>query len=195
MPESMTLNASDRELLLGGQKSGKSRAAEMRAVAWLATSRREALLIATARAGDAEMAARIARHRADRALRVPGLRTLEEPLALAQAIEQASWPERLVIVDCLTLWLTQIAFPLTGAPACASTVERQCERLVDAVRAAPGAVVLVSNEISLGLIAMDADTRRFVDMLGRLHQRIAAACTHVTLLVAGCELPVKRSAP
>jgi adenosylcobinamide kinase/adenosylcobinamide-phosphate guanylyltransferase len=190
----MTLDASDRELLLGGQKSGKSRTAEMRAVAWLATSGHEALLIATASAGDDEMVARIARHRADRALRVPGLRTLEEPLELAQAIERCSRPDRLVIVDCLTLWLTQIAFPLTGAAAPASDVERQCEQLVDAVSQAAGAVVLVSNEISLGVIAMDADTRRFVDMLGRLHQRVAAACTRVTLLVAGCELPVKRSA-
>lgn len=190
----MTLNASDRELLLGGQKSGKSRTAEMRAVDWLETSGREALLIATARAGDDEMAARIARHQADRALRVPGLRTLEEPAELAQAIERCSRPERLVIVDCLTLWLTQIAFAPAGAAASASDVERRCDQLVDAVSGASGAVVLVSNEISLGLISMDADTRHFVDTLGRLHQRIAAACTRVTLLVAGCELPVKRSA-
>jgi adenosylcobinamide kinase/adenosylcobinamide-phosphate guanylyltransferase len=191
----MTLNARDRELLLGGQKSGKSRTAEMRAVDWLETSGREALLIATARAGDDEMAARIARHRADRALRVPGLRTLEEPVELALEIERSSRPERLVIVDCLTLWLTQIAFPLAGAAASGSDVERQCDQLVDAVSAASGAVVLVSNEIGLGLISMDADTRRFVDTLGRLHQRVAAACTRVTLLVAGCELPVKRSSP
>ncbi len=191
----MTLNASDRELLLGGQKSGKSRTAEMRAVDWLETSGREALLIATARAGDDEMAARIARHQADRALRVPGLRTLEEPVELAQAIERCSRPERLVVVDCLTLWLTQVSFSLAGTAVPTSDVERQCDQLVDAVSSASGAVVLVSNEISLGLISMDADTRRFVDTLGRLHQRVAAACTRVTLLVAGCELPVKRSAP
>jgi adenosylcobinamide kinase/adenosylcobinamide-phosphate guanylyltransferase len=191
----MTLHASDRELLLGGQKSGKSRAAELRAADWLATAGRDAVLIATACAGDDEMVARIARHRADRALRVPGLRTREEPLELAEAIERSADPERLVVVDCLTLWLTQIAFPIEGPPAAAHDIERRCDQLVDAVRGAAGPVVLVSNEIGLGLIAMDADTRRFVDMLGRLHQRIAAACTRVTLLVAGCELPVKRSAP
>ena len=183
------------ELILGGQKSGKSRTAEMRAVDWLEASGREALLIATARAGDDEMAARIARHQADRALRVPGLRTLEEPVELAQAIERCSRPKRLVVVDCLTLWLTQVSFSLAGTAVSTSDVERQCDQLVDAVSSASGAVVLVSNEISLGLISMDADTRRFVDTLGRLHQRVAAACTRVTLLVAGCELPVKRSAP
>jgi adenosylcobinamide kinase/adenosylcobinamide-phosphate guanylyltransferase len=193
MIPSMTLNPTDRELLLGGQKSGKSRAAELRAAHWLATPGREAWLIATARAGDAEMAARIERHRVERARRVPGLRTLEEPIELARAIERSTGPGRLVVVDCLTLWLTQVAFPLEGAAPPAAEVERRCDELVAAVGRAAGALVLVSNEIGLGLIALDADTRRFVDALGRLHQRIAAACSRVTLLVAGCELPVKRS--
>jgi len=190
----MSLNALDRELLLGGQKSGKSRAAELRAAHWLAVPGRDALLIATANAGDAEMAARIERHRADRALRVPGLRTHEEPVALAQAIARHARPERLLVVDCLTLWLTQVAFPLAGAAPPPGEIETRCDHLVDAVGGAAGALVLVSNEIGLGLIAMDADTRRFVDALGRLHQRLAAACTRVTLLVAGCELAVKRGA-
>src|SRR3990167_4741575 len=95
------------ELILGGAKSGKSGCAEDRAAAWLAAQPgREAWLIATALPGDDEMHARIERHRADRARRVPGLHTLEEPLQLGRAIASHSRPERLLLVDCLTLWLT-----------------------------------------------------------------------------------------
>jgi adenosylcobinamide kinase/adenosylcobinamide-phosphate guanylyltransferase len=139
------------------------------------------------------MAARIARHREDRARRVPGLRTLEEPIALPDALDLHARPDRLIVVDCLTLWLTQIAFPLDGEPAAADAVERRCEELVAAVRGARGPVVMVSNEIGLGLISIEPDVRRFVDALGRLHQTVAAACSRVTMLVAGCEWPIKRS--
>lgn len=190
----MTLAYDDRELLLGGQKSGKSRTAEMRAAAWLAAGGRDALLIATAHAGDADMAERIARHRRDRAARVPGLRTLEEPLELAAAIAENARADRLVVVDCLTLWLTQRAFPLDGQPAAHGRLMADCEALVDALRHSRGPVVMVSNEIGLGLLPMDAAVRRFVDTLGQLHQAVAANCTRVTLLVAGCEVPVKREA-
>jgi adenosylcobinamide kinase/adenosylcobinamide-phosphate guanylyltransferase len=190
----MTAAQPDRELLLGGQKSGKSRTAEMRAAAWLAAGRGDALLIATARAGDADMAARIARHQRDRAARVPGLRTLEEPLELAGAIDAQARPDRLVLVDCLTLWLTQRAFPLAGGPAAPGRLLADCEALVEALRRARGPLVLVSNEIGLGLMPMDPAVRRFVDLLGQLHQAVAAQCNRVTLLVAGCELPVKRAA-
>ena len=190
----MNFASTDRELLLGGQKSGKSRSAELRAAAWLAQGGDDALLIATAHAGDAEMVARIARHRADRLRRVPGLRTLEEAHALAEAIDAHARPGRLVVVDCLTLWLTQVAFPLEGAPAPAAAVEARCDALVAAVGRARGPMVLVSNEIGLGLVAMDAGVRRFVDALGRLHQSTAAACTRVTMLVAGCEWALKRGA-
>ncbi|MEY4754905.1 MAG: hypothetical protein RJA44_2580, partial [Pseudomonadota bacterium] len=118
------------ELVLGGQKSGKSRCAELRAAAWLAQPGRSALLVATARAGDEEMAERIRRHQLDRAARVPGLATLEEPLALAAALQAHSRPERLLLVDCLTLWLTNWLMPLQppadpAAQAAAWAAERQ----------------------------------------------------------------------
>jgi adenosylcobinamide kinase/adenosylcobinamide-phosphate guanylyltransferase len=180
------------ELILGGQKSGKSRAAEARAAAWLRTPGHEAVLVATALAGDAEMAERIARHRADRAERVPGLHTLEEPLRLAQAVARASAPHRLVLVDCLTLWLTQLAMPLNGEAAGPARLAHEREALTAALRQARGPVVLVSNEIGLGLAPMSAEARRFVDALGLLHQAVAAACERVTLMVAGIELAVKR---
>lgn len=181
------------EFILGGQKSGKSRCAESRAAGWLqAGAGREATLIATALAGDGEMAARIARHQADRARRVPGLATAEVPHALPEAIAELSTPRRLLVVDCLTLWLTQLQMPLHGAPLDeASALARQAD-LCSALRATPGPVVLVSNEITLGLTPMEPALRRFVDALGGLHQRVAAVCERVTLMVAGLEMPVKR---
>ena len=92
------------ELILGGQKSGKSRRAELLAHGWLSGSpQRQAVLIATAQPHDYEMRARIARHQAERAQRVPGLRTVEEPRALAQAIAEHSRVDTLLVVDCLTL--------------------------------------------------------------------------------------------
>jgi adenosylcobinamide kinase/adenosylcobinamide-phosphate guanylyltransferase len=173
------------ELILGGQKSGKSRAAESRAAAWLGTPGREALLIATAIAGDHEMAARIARHRLDRARRVPGLRTLEEPRALGPVLHAHGGPHRLLIVDCLTLWLTNLLLPLDGPALGAPAVDAATDELIDALRASRGPVVLVSNEIGLGVSPLSPEARRFIDALGKLHQRLAAVCEPVTLMVAG----------
>ena len=183
------------ELILGGARSGKSRLAEARASAWLATPGRQALLLATAQAGDEEMAARIARHQADRAARVPALATLEvagpQGPGLAAALAAYSTPQRLLVVDCLTLWLTQEALPVHGTPAPAAAVQAASDELVRVLRGLPGAVVLVSNEIGLGVMPLGRETRQFVDALGWLHQAVAAACARVTLVVAGCELTVK----
>lgn len=184
-----------RELILGGQKSGKTRAALARAGAWLAaTSDHAALLIATAEAHDAEMAQRIARHRAERAVELPGLATHEEPRALAHAIAALSGPRRLVVVDCLTLWLTQLAMPMHGTAPGPAAVEAAIADLAGAVARAAGPLVLVSNEIGMGLAPLTPEARRAVDWLGLLHQRVAAACERVTLVVAGCELAVKGGA-
>ena len=180
------------ELILGGARSGKSRRAETRAAAWLqGGSAREAVLIATAQAGDDEMARRIARHRADRAARVPALRTHELQGCLGAAVLAHSRPACLVVVDCLTLWLTQHALPLQGPPATPAALEAAADDLAAALRAAPGPVVMVSNEIGLGVMPLGADTRRFLDALGFLHQAVAACCTRVCLMVAGLELVLK----
>jgi len=181
------------ELILGGQKSGKSRCAEQRAADWLAGGEgREAWLIATALPGDGEMAERIARHQAERARRVPKLQTLEVPLALPEALVEHGAPQRLLVVDCLTLWLTQLRLPLTGSPMGDSEWLARQAALCDALRAAAGPVVLVSNEIALGLAPLGREARQFVDTIGVLHQRVAAVCERVTLMVAGIEVPVKR---
>jgi adenosylcobinamide kinase/adenosylcobinamide-phosphate guanylyltransferase len=138
------------------------------------------------------MAERIARHREDRARRVPRLVTAEVPHALPEAIGELSAPRRLLVVDCLTLWLTQLQMPLQGAPLDEAGVLLHQAALCRALGEAAGPVVLVSNEITLGLTPMEPLLRRFVDALGGLHQRVAAACERVTLMVAGIEVPVKR---
>ena len=178
-----------RELILGGQKSGKSRTAEERALSWLAAPGHQAVLLVTAQAWDDEMTARIERHRRDRALRVPALTTVEASGDLAQAMVTHGASDTLLVIDCLTLWLTQRLMPLRE-PAVLD-LARQTDALVEAVAAATGPVVLVSNEIALGVVPMDAATRRFVDALGLLHQRVAVVCERVTLMVAGCALAVK----
>ncbi len=183
-----------RELILGGQKSGKSRAAEARAVRWLDTAGHEALLVATAREGDAEMAERIARHRAERKARTPNLATLESGDGLCGALTEWSQPHRLIVVDCLTLWLTQLMLPLGGPPQSASAVNVAIDSLSAAARSAPGPLVFVSNEIGMGVAPLSAEARRFIDSLGMLHQAIAALCDRVTLMVAGCELAVRGGA-
>jgi adenosylcobinamide kinase/adenosylcobinamide-phosphate guanylyltransferase len=186
------------ELILGGQRSGKSRRAEMLARSWLdAAPDHQAVLIATAQPWDAEMRDRIARHRQDRAERVPGMLTVEEPLELAQAITQHSSARTLVVVDCLTLWLTNLLMPAensvpNGLPA--HDPQAQAAMLLIAIQGCSGPLVLVGNEIGLGVIPMGQETRAFVDALGRLNQQVAAACERVTFMAAGLPLTLKGAA-
>lgn len=185
MLESLTIARS--ELILGGQRSGKSRRAESLAQAWLARSpQRSAVLIATGQAHDEEMRARIAQHQRDRAQRVPGLATVEEPLRLAEAISAHSHADTLVVVDCLTLWLTNHLMPASGAAGLAPI-----DAMLQALRQAPGPVVLVGNEIGLGVIPMGREVRAFVDELGRLNQAVAQACERVSFMAAGLPLTLK----
>lgn len=180
------------ELILGGQRSGKSRCAEGRAHAWLAAPGRSAVLLATALAGDGEMRERIQRHREDRVRRVPELATDEVPVALAQALAFHTAPSRLVVIDCLTLWLTNLLMPASGEPLAADAVDAARHALCGALQRASGPVLLVSNEIGMGVAPMSAPARHFVDELGRLHQGVAALCPRVTLMVAGIEVAVKQ---
>ena len=176
------------ELILGGQRSGKSRRAEGLARVWLQEPGHRAVLIATAHAGDREMHERIAHHQRERALRVPGLLTVEEPLQLAEALAAHSAPHTLLVVDCLTLWLTNHLMPASGVAG-----EPPIEALLQALRVAPGPIVLVGNEIGLGVIPMGREVRDFVDTLGRLNQEVARACERVTFMAAGLPLTLKAS--
>ena len=182
------------ELILGGQKSGKSRRAELLARQWVQQSPdHHAVMIATAQPWDDEMRLRIARHQQERAERVPGMTTVEEPLALAEAIARHSTPATLVVVDCLTLWLTNQLMPVDFEPnnPPAQVEPALIASFLIAIAQAPGPVVLVGNEIGLGVIPMGREVRAFVDALGRLNQQVAATCERVTLMAAGLPLTLK----
>lgn len=199
------------ELILGGQRSGKSHRAESLAGAWLSQSpKHRAVFIATAQADDDEMAERIARHRQDRAARVPAMTTVEEPLQLAQAVQTHGAPDTLLVIDCLTLWLTNALMPATDrAGSLGQSGRHSAEfkqkvpetidtsshiaRISGAIGAAPGPVVPVSNEIGLGVMPLGREVRVFVDALGRLNQDVAQACERVTLMVAGVPVPIRGS--
>ncbi len=179
------------EFILGGQRSGKSGRAEMLARDWLAADAAHgAVLIATGQGFDDEMRERIERHQQDRAARVPGLRTVEEPLELCATLRSLSTPHTLLLVDCLTLWLTNHLMPLSGDthrfdPS--SSFASLCQTVADL----PGPAILISNEIGLGVIPLGAEVRRFVDELGRLNQALARTCERVTLMTAGLPLQLK----
>ena len=187
------------ELILGGQKSGKSRRAELLARDWLAqSSDHSAVLIATGQAWDEEMRERIARHQRDRAERVPGLQTVEEPHDVAAALTRLSTPHTLLVVDCLTLWLTRWTMPVgveamsfEKKKALALEWHAQAAMFLEAIRQSPGPVVLVGNEIGLGVIPMGREVRAFVDALGTLNQQVAQVCPRVTLMAAGLPLTLK----
>jgi adenosylcobinamide kinase / adenosylcobinamide-phosphate guanylyltransferase len=192
------------ELILGGQRSGKSRRAELLVSDWLAQSpNHQAVMIATATAWDHEMVERIARHQQDRAERVPGMTTVEEPIALGEAIQTHSAPQALVVVDCLTLWLTNLLMPHQDAKTTGNGQNNPSKEAVDqqirareatllvAIGNSPGPVILVGNEIGLGVIPMGRETRAFVDALGRLNQEVAATCERVTFMAAGLPLTLK----
>jgi adenosylcobinamide kinase / adenosylcobinamide-phosphate guanylyltransferase len=172
------------ELVLGGARSGKSRHAEQLATA----SGLRCLYLATAQPGDAEMAERIQRHRSTRA---PAWITLEEPIRLAHMLREHAAADRCVLVDCLTLWLTNLL--LADDPA---VFARERELLLAELAQPRGHIILVSNEVGQGIVPMDALTRRFVDESGWLHQELAQLCDRVTWVIAGLpqvlkELPQK----
>ena len=193
---------SPHHLILGGQRSGKSRHAERLAQAWLQRSPQHGVtVVATAMASDDEMRERIARHRLDRPA---GFDAIEAPLDLAAALRGVGDPQRLVIIDCLTLWVTNVLMPmpmpmhgaaddpgdgqpdaLTDALTDEAAWTQRRLALLAALREREGPVVLVSNEIGMGVIPLGAGVRRVVDELGRLHQDVAQCCGHITLMAAG----------
>lgn len=185
------------QFILGGQKSGKSRRAELLARQWLQSgAQHQAVLVATGQAWDAEMTERIARHQRDRAERVPGMQTLEEPRDLAQVITQHSHPERLLVIDCLTLWLTNWLMPVEAEKSeekmpLAQDWKAQLAIFLEALDDAAGPIILVGNEIGLGVIPMGPEVRAFVDALGVLNQQVAAHCESATLMCAGLPLALK----
>lgn len=166
-----------RLLCLGGARSGKTRYAQQRAEA----AEGAPVFVATAQPFDDEMHARIARHRADRDGR---WHCIEAPLDLAPAIDVLSGQGKIVLVDCLTLWLSNLL--LAGRP-----IEAEATTLTQAVVRFDGTIILVANEVGWGIVPDNALARQFRDDAGRLNQAVAAACDEVTLIVAGLPLRLK----
>lgn len=167
------------ELLLGGARSGKSALALRRA----AESGRTVVWIATAEAGDDEMMARIARHRAERPTH---WRTVEETLHLADTLRRTASADSCVVVECLTLWLTNLLLAED-----ATLLACETGALLDILPTLPGQIILVANEVGLGIVPENALARRFRDEAGRLNQAVAALCERVTFVAAGLPLVLK----
>ena len=170
------------QLILGGARSGKSRLAEKLA----AETQLPVTYIATSQPLDGEMNQRVAQHRARRPAEWA---LVEEPLALAQALRETAATDRCLLVDCLTLWLTNLL--MLDDP---ERLIAEREALLDCISALPGEVIFVSNETGMGVVPLGELTRRYVDEAGWLHQALAERCQRVVLTVAGLPLTLKGTA-
>ncbi|EJN23604.1 adenosyl cobinamide kinase/adenosyl cobinamide phosphate guanylyltransferase [Pseudomonas sp. GM79] len=174
------------QLILGGARSGKSRLAEKLAtdsqlqVTYIAT------YIATSQSHDGEMNERVAHHRARRPAEWA---LIEEPLELARVLRESASADRCLLVDCLTLWLTNLLM-LDDA----ERLSAEREALLDCLASLPGEIIFVSNETGMGVVPLGELTRRYVDEAGWLHQALAECCQRVVLTVAGLPLTLKGTA-
>jgi adenosylcobinamide kinase/adenosylcobinamide-phosphate guanylyltransferase len=170
------------QLIIGGARSGKSRLAEK-----LATdSTLPVIYIATSQPLDGEMSERVAQHRRRRPDHW-GL--IEEPVELARVLRENAAPGRCLLVDCLTLWLTNLLM-LDDA----ERLVQEREQLLETLASLPGEIIFVSNETGLGVVPLGELTRRYVDEAGWLHQALAERCQRVVLTVAGLPLTLKGTA-
>lgn len=165
--------------VLGGARSGKSRYAQARAEACAG----QLIFIATAQAFDAEMTDRIAQHRADRGERWS---TVEAPLDLAGAIAAHDAADTVLLIDCLTLWASNLMFEERD-------IAHETQKLVGAIAAARSQIVLVANEVGLGIVPDNALARRFRDVAGSINQAVAAAADEAVMMFAGLPLWLKKS--
>lgn len=178
-----------KDLILGGARSGKSTLAEKKAD----DSGLAVVYVATARPGDAEMAERIRRHRERRPQH---WMVVEEPLALAAVLRAHAAPQRCLLLDCLTLWLSNLLD--TSGETISSETEivfaRERQALLAALPTLPGHIILIGNEVGMGIVPLGACTRRFRDEAGRLHQDLSRICDRVTFMVAGLPWVLKGAA-
>lgn len=170
------------ELILGGARSGKSRLAEQQAGA----SGLEVVYVATGQPLDDEMRERIRHHQQQRPAH---WQLIEEPLALARVLREQAAPGRCLLVDCLTLWMTNLL--LDENP---QRLHQERQQLLDALGELPGHLILVSNETGMGVVPLGELSRRYVDEAGWLHQALAQRCERVQFCVAGLSMLLKGSA-
>lgn len=174
------------ELILGGARSGKSRYTQQRAILLASDKDCQVVYVATAQKTDSEMASRIERHQQDR----PATWQVEEvPLALGEWFQQAEQlPEQVILVDCLTLWLNNQLYHFPK-----QNFEALFEQLIKQLVASKHHILLVANEVGLGVIPIGEVSRRFVDLAGWLNQAMATSADSVTFIVAGLPMPLKES--
>jgi len=170
------------QLILGGARSGKSRLAEKLA----SESGLEVIYIATSQPLDGEMNQRVALHRQRRP---DSWGLVEEPLELTKVLKQSAGPGRCLLVDCLTLWLTNLL--MLEDP---QRLAQERDALLACLAELPGEIIFVSNETGLGVVPLGELTRRYVDEAGWLHQALAERCQRVVLTVAGLPMTLKGSA-
>ncbi len=180
-----------KALILGGARSGKSLLAEQQAIA----TGLQVVYLATAQALDGEMARRVAHHRERRPA---DWGCIEENLYLADRLRDIARPDTCILVDCLTLWLSNLLFAgqaaaqaEAGEAIACPLFREQTQALIDALPGLPGQIILVSNEVGWGIVPMHPVSRLFADEQGRLNQRVAAVCEQVTLVAAGLPLTLK----
>lgn len=171
-------------LILGGARSGKSAHGERLA----AESGLEVVYIATAQVHDAEFGLRIAHHQARRPSH---WKLVEEPFFLADTLRHHAAPQRCLMVDCLTLWLAQWICPDCNPPQ-DKTWESELQSLLDILPSLPGEIILVSNEVGMGIVPLGEINRRFQDEQGRLNQAVARLCDNAIFMAAGLPLVLKK---
>ncbi|MDH5257985.1 MAG: bifunctional adenosylcobinamide kinase/adenosylcobinamide-phosphate guanylyltransferase [Gammaproteobacteria bacterium] len=175
-----------KQLILGGNRSGKSRLAEKTATQIETEKNISVIYIATSEGNDNAMQARVAKHQADRPSH---WQTIEESTRLAETLRQHASDQHCILVDCLTLWLTNLLMSDD-----ASLCEKEINNLLEALPELPGHIIFVSNETGLGVIPMGELTRQFCDEAGLLHQKIASLCDRVVFTVAGLPHVLKGTA-
>ncbi|MDH3326865.1 MAG: bifunctional adenosylcobinamide kinase/adenosylcobinamide-phosphate guanylyltransferase [Gammaproteobacteria bacterium] len=168
-----------KQFIIGGMRSGKSRLAEQLAK----DSGKNIIYVATSVANDKEMQARVIKHQQ---YRPEDWQTIEEPIKLAEVLQHNSRGDNYILVDCLTLWLTNLLMSQSK-----SILESEIEQLINVLPKLPGEIIFVSNETGLGVIPMGELTRRFCDEAGLLHQKIAKICDRVIFTVAGLPHVIK----
>lgn len=161
-----------KTLVLGGARSGKSRYAEKVAE----QSNRQVVYIATGAGGDQEMQLRIKKHQAQRPSE---WKLIEEPVNLSQALRKSDDTINIILVDCLTLWLSNIIAENE------QQIDQKISELVETVTKMSTEVILVSNEVGQGIVPLGELSRKFVDESGRMHQKLAQVCEHVVFITAG----------
>lgn len=177
-------------LILGGARSGKSAMAEKRAQAYADNQDKNLIYIATAQARDGEMRARIQKHQNDRA---NNWQVIEEPINLANIIEQHDSAENCILVDCLTLWVSNCMCDVSPSDSQSEgvTFDHQKSMLLNALENASSSIILVSNEVGHGIVPMGELSRNFVDQSGWLHQDIAKIADSVEFVIAGLAMNLK----